>query len=208
MARGRHVFVSKDGMPLPEWTKLPGYVACHDVSDMQLSLPLPFDVIWIRLVHAESGCRLNMELLRQVSTLAHTVVMSDLPDESQALEAFQAGARGYCNSHSNRKILSLIARVVQEGGLWIGESLMQRIVTGVSAYQLKHAKSDQGDVLATLTAREREVAKTIASGASNKLVARQLGISERTVKAHVSAIFNKLDVKDRLSLSIKINNLG
>ena len=53
--------------------------------------------------------------------------------------------------------------------------------------------------------REAQVVDAAALGASNKVIARQLGISERTVKAHLSAVFEKLDVNDRLKLALLVN---
>jgi two-component system nitrate/nitrite response regulator NarL len=62
------------------------------------------------------------------------------------------------------------------------------------------------DLAAVLTQRELEVARTVVSGASNKEIARQLGITERTVKSHVGAIFEKLQVRDRLQLAMLIRD--
>jgi DNA-binding NarL/FixJ family response regulator len=61
------------------------------------------------------------------------------------------------------------------------------------------------DWSAGLTEREREVARAVASGASNKEIARRLGITERSVKAHTGAIFEKLGVRDRLQLSLVVH---
>ncbi len=60
----------------------------------------------------------------------------------------------------------------------------------------------------TLTEREREVAKAVAQGASNKEIARQLDITERTIKAHVGAILEKLGARDRLQLSLIVNGIN
>jgi DNA-binding NarL/FixJ family response regulator len=58
-----------------------------------------------------------------------------------------------------------------------------------------------------LSDRERQVAQLVASGSSNREVAEQLSISERTAKAHLTSIFEKLGLRDRLQLSLKINGL-
>lgn len=60
---------------------------------------------------------------------------------------------------------------------------------------------------ALLSERELQAAKLVAGGASNKEIADQLAITERTVKAHLSAIFEKLGVRDRLQLSLRINGV-
>ena len=65
--------------------------------------------------------------------------------------------------------------------------------------------SESEDILAALTKRELEVARLVANGSSNKEIARQLGITERTVKAHVGAVFQKLNVRDRLQLALIVS---
>lgn len=59
--------------------------------------------------------------------------------------------------------------------------------------------------MATLTRREQEVASAVANGSSNKEIARQLGITERTVKAHTGSVFQKLNARDRLHLALMVN---
>jgi two-component system nitrate/nitrite response regulator NarL len=62
--------------------------------------------------------------------------------------------------------------------------------------------------IAHLTPRELEVAQMVHLGGNNKLIARELDISERTVKAHLSAIFRKLDIENRLHLALFFNKLS
>eukprot|EP01139_Manchomonas_bermudensis_P025440 Amastigsp_a845383_9.p1 type:complete len:144 gc:universal Amastigsp_a845383_9:1-432(+) len=134
------------------------------------------------------------------------VVLSDRPTDEEALAAFAAGARGYCNTHAAAQLLVQIAVVVLQGGLWIGESLMRRLVTATGRIQADIEPVAEGETWSKgLTDREREVARTLATGASNKEIARALGITDRTVKAHVGSIFEKLQVRDRLQLSLRVN---
>jgi len=127
---------------------------------------------------------------------------------------FSAGVRGYCNAHATAANLRRVANVVQAGGLWIGEALMQRLLTATRTAMLRKPvvppaidenASASEDRLSVLSKRELEVARTVAGGSSNKEVARQLGITERTVKAHVGAVFQKLNVRDRLHLALIVN---
>jgi RNA polymerase sigma factor (sigma-70 family) len=68
----------------------------------------------------------------------------------------------------------------------------------------ENARRAVGALLASLTERERGVAEAVASGLSNKEVARRLGITERTVKAHLSSAFRKLGVRDRMQLVVRL----
>lgn len=164
-------------------------------------------LVWLRL---EQGVPVAVQLERLAPSLKllPCVVLSDRPTDDEALAAFSAGARGYCNTHAAAQVLIQVAAVVLQGGLWIGESLMQRLVSATSRIQAA-ASVTVSPVKQTwtehLTDREKEVAITLATGASNKEIARSLGITERTVKAHVGAILEKLQVRDRLQLSLVVN---
>ncbi|MDP1741761.1 MAG: response regulator transcription factor [Polaromonas sp.] len=135
------------------------------------------------------------------------IVLSDRPTDEEALAAFAAGVRGYCNTHAAAQLLIQIASVVLQGGLWIGEPLMQRLISATSRIQATSGRIGAGlDTWSqNLTEREKEVALTIARGSSNKEIAKALGITERTVKAHVGSILDKLQVRDRLQLSLIVN---
>jgi DNA-binding NarL/FixJ family response regulator len=150
----------------------------------------------------------QIERLAPRLKLIPCVVLSDTPSDDEAIAAFSAGARGYCNTHAVAQVLIQIAAVVLQGGLWIGESLMQRLVSATSRVQTQAggaAVPGGASWSEDLTGREKEVATTLAAGASNKEIARALGITERTVKAHVGAILEKLHVRDRLQLSLVVN---
>lgn len=157
---------------------------------------------WIRLVAGRPVDEQVVEARKRLGPVP-IIVLSDTPSDQEALAAFSAAARAYCNSHATPEVLLQVARVVEQGGLWIGESLMKRLVQATAGI----APAAPASVPAwesRLTAREREVAQAVASGASNKEVARQLGITERTVKAHLTAIMDKLGVRDRLQLALTV----
>ena len=132
------------------------------------------------------------------------VILSNLPSEQEGLLSFAAGASGYCNALAVPETLCQVAAVVEQGGLWVGQDLMKRLFSAMSA---RTGLSASENSLSDLSPREAQVAQAVARGATNKEVARALGITERTVKAHVSAIFSKLDVRDRLQLSLLVNGV-
>lgn len=133
------------------------------------------------------------------------IVMSDIPNDLEALAAFSVAARGYCNTHAGAQVLRNVAGVVAQGGLWIGESIMLRLLGAPLAEPL--AAADGRQSWATeLTEREREVAMAVAQGESNRDIAAKLGITERTIKAHVGAVLSKLKIKSRLQLALLVKN--
>ncbi|PKO46491.1 MAG: helix-turn-helix transcriptional regulator [Betaproteobacteria bacterium HGW-Betaproteobacteria-4] len=135
------------------------------------------------------------------------VILADEPDDAIIADAFALGASGCCNTYAAPEVLRQVALVVQNGGLWIGQSLLRRLVGSTSRAIEARAEVTADTWSALLSERESQVAKLVAGGASNKEIADQLAITERTVKAHLSAIFEKLGVRDRLQLSLRINGV-
>ena len=204
MIVSQHLFLSDTGKVLPHWQQAFADLKAMRFADPAMVLPAP-DIFWLRL-RAEQPFREQLLAAREQVGQHQYVVMSDLPNDDEALAVFALGARGYCNSHASVAVLQQIATVVLQGGLWIGASLMQRMV-GMSAQAVSPApKTPAKDLAALLTPRELEVAQIVVSGASNKEIAAKLGIAERTVKSHVGAIFEKLGVRDRLQLALLIRN--
>ncbi|KAF0166148.1 MAG: LuxR family transcriptional regulator [Rhodocyclaceae bacterium] len=170
-------------------------------------------LVWLRLDDVHPALE-QLAVLRKAIGTSPVIALSNHPDNEEALSLFSAGVRGYCNAHAAAANLRQVANVVQAGGLWIGEALMQRLLastqTAMSRIPVSVSAMDEGvspsaERLSLLTKRELEVARTVAGGSSNKEIARQLGITERTVKAHVGAVFQKLKVRDRLHLALVVN---
>lgn len=135
------------------------------------------------------------------------VATSSTPSDDGAIAALDVGCAGYCHSFAQADILQQVAQVVATGHVWIGSSLMQRLI---------HSANRAATLIATpvdtwragLTPRELEIAEMAAKGASNQEIADRCSISERTVKAHLSAIFEKLGVVDRLQLALKVHGIA
>lgn len=208
----QHLFVCPTGEALPRW--LQAFPTAKVVAAGSAIKRLPATaLVWLRL-DSERPALEQLAVLRKVVGTSPLIALSNRPDNEEALALFSAGVRGYCNAHATAANLRQVANVVQAGGLWIGEALMQRLLTStqsamsripVAASTLDEGASASADRLSLLTKRELEVARTVAGGSSNKEIARQLGITERTVKAHVGAVFQKLGVRDRLHLALVVN---
>lgn len=137
------------------------------------------------------------------------VVLADEPDEATVMRALAAGASGCCNSRAAPEVLRQVALVVGNGGLWVGQSLLQRLIGSTSRILGQQAPVRTNDEWCSkLSEREQQVARLVSAGSSNKEIAERLAITERTVKAHLTAIFEKLGLRDRLQLSLRINGLA
>ena len=123
--------------------------------------------------------------LRDVAPDTRVVVFTAFDRDEQIVGALRAGAQGYILKGAPRQELFHAIRVVHAGG-----SLLEPVVASKLLRQVRH------DVDA-LTARELEVLRLLARGASNKNIGKELFISERTVKFHVSSLLAKLGAANR-----------
>lgn len=132
------------------------------------------------------------------------VVASASPNDEQGTQALGAGAHGYCHSYAQPAALAQALEVVASGGIWMGRSLVSRLLKLVTERAQDAYAWDAG----RLTEREITVARYAASGQANAQIAEALGITERTVKAHLSAVFDKLGVTDRLQLALLVHGIS
>lgn len=205
MKQSRHCFVSEIGELLPRWLEAFPKAVGLRFADVAKSGPAPTHV-WVRLPPGKPVAPLLAEVRRQFGNLP-CIVLSDLPDDDQAIASFSAAARAYCNTHASPAYLRQVAEVVGQGGLWIGEALMSRLVGAGNRIEPKTPVESSDSWAALLTPREQEVARAIAGGASNKVIARALGDAERTVKLHVGAVLEKLGVRDRLQVALIVSGV-
>lgn len=215
-----HCFLSKSGERLDAWQQAFSDALVLPSVGVE-NLPSQIACVWLRLTGestvAEQIAQLRSRFAQNVPPPC-LIVMSDIPSDLEALAVFSVGARGYCNAHAGVEVLQNIATVVTQGGMWIGEGIMQRLLlaprgdterpsTPTSSKAPAGAKTTPETAWrAQLTSREAEVALAVAQGASNREIAVQLGITERTVKAHVGAILEKFEIKSRLQLALIVKD--
>lgn len=206
----KSVFISHDTGLVAHWrTALAGSTSLvldsfnalqefHPTQDcliwVDLSLPdLPEweDLRWTHLMEEPR--------IRLIST-------SSAPTDDEGIHALDAGCMAFCHAFSDAATLQQVKQVVEAGHVWIGKSLMRRLIHGAgSAAPIKSTPDRQW--ANKLTHREKEIAALAANGASNQQIAQQCQISERTVKAHLGATFEKLHVTDRLQLALRVHGI-
>ena len=136
------------------------------------------------------------------------VIASIRPNDHEASRTFTAGSSGYLHAYSPIPVLESALQSVSAGSVWMGRSLVNRILQEIDR-RLKPGQESKGQAWAdSLTLREKEVAQRAAVGRSNQEIADELGITERTVRAHMTAIFEKLGVADRLTLALKVHGIS
>ncbi len=200
----RDIFICPHGNLLENWSE-----ACPKalVSTSVVTVPVNEPVIfWLHSnANGQDWLEKTMTAITKKFQVSKIVVLANSPNQAEALAVISKGAAGYCHAYSSAKVLSELKMVILHGGIWLGRDLLQTLI-GASR-ELVHNPSEQvQQALSLLTAREKEVALEASTGLSNKEIARGLNISERTVKAHISAALDKLGLKDRLQLALVLNN--
>lgn len=204
------ILVTQDKGLLTHWQKAFGTAKQTVVSNMEDFLrlrPVSASIAWIDLSRANHPAwtapvwqdTLKSEHLRIVAA-------SSNPNDDEAMLALDAGCAAYCHAYSDAATLKQVREVVDTEHVWIGKSLMQRLLHGVNRMVPPPPVPDSSWREA-LTQREIEVAALAANGASNQAIATQCQISERTVKAHLSAVFTKLNITDRLQLALRVHGI-
>jgi DNA-binding NarL/FixJ family response regulator len=131
------------------------------------------------------------------------VLTADL-DENEVLEAIRLGVRGVVLKEMATQQLLQCVRKVYRGGDWLEKNSVKRALEGLLQQEARGVRQDS----TLLTAREKELVRLVAQGLRNKEVARELSISEGTVKIHLHNIYEKLSVKGRMELAMFAKNKG
>ena len=130
-----------------------------------------------------------MRELRVLLPRTRVVVLTSFADDSRLLAAIQAGAAGYLLKNVAPRELARAVRAAHAGEALLDPAVAARLVAAIA--------QPGGAPAEHLTGREREVLQLITKGRSNKRIAAELGISEKTVKTHVGHVLAKLGVNDR-----------
>jgi two-component system nitrate/nitrite response regulator NarL len=146
----------------------------------------------------------GIEVLRELASIPHqvrTIVLTAAIEKEQIVEALQLGARGILFKASALQLVTQCIQKVVAGEYWVGHEA----VTSLVDYLLGLKQGTEGKAAQNLpefTPREREIISAIVTGQANKEIAARLSLSEDTVKHHLSNIFDKAGVSNRLELAI------
>jgi DNA-binding NarL/FixJ family response regulator len=122
----------------------------------------------------------------------HVLVLTSFSDQARILDALQAGAEGYLLKHSEPEVILAGIREIVSGGSPLDPKAARVLLT--------NRRSPGPET--KLTDREQEVLDMVGAGLPNKTIARRLGISERTVKAHLTNVYQRLGVTDRTQAAL------
>jgi two-component system, NarL family, nitrate/nitrite response regulator NarL len=182
----------------PEMTVVGEAVNCAEALSLTGSARPDLILLDIDLGN-ENGLDFLVEL-RALDTQIRVLILTEIKDPATHRRAAKLGAAGLVLKDQPTDVLLKAIKKVHEGEAWLDRSLMGSLLSELTRTD-KKVDSEEAR-LENLTAREREVISLIAEGLKNKQIAARLFISETTVTHHLSSIFSKLGVSDRLELVI------
>jgi DNA-binding NarL/FixJ family response regulator len=144
--------------------------------------------------------------LRQLEHPPHVVVLTTFQADEQVLAALRAGASGFLVKDTPPADIINGIRLVASGEAIVSPSVTRTLLDHFADSGAAGRRAEASRRLASLTEREREVAAAVGAGASNADIGRSLFMSEATVKAHVSRLFTKLDVTNRVQIAIVVHD--
>jgi two-component system nitrate/nitrite response regulator NarL len=146
----------------------------------------------------------GLEVVRELSkagSSCRVILLNASFDRPQVLEWLRAGARGFIAKHSSVELMIKSIRTVMAGQYWIGRESVSDLIGSL----VPRRSSGQGEPSADrpdLSKRELQIVSAVAAGFGNKDIAARLSLSEHTVKHHLSNIFDKLGVTNRLEVAL------
>ncbi len=161
------------------------------------------DVILMDLVMPGMDGITAIGALRQAGSAAPVVVLTSSASEEHVLPAVRAGASGYLLKDADPSEVERAIRAAAAGQALVDPAVAARLLREVAAPSASPVTG-----IDDLTAREREVLMLVASGRTNRQIARSLGVAEKTVKTHVSHVLGKLGVADRTQAALAAVRAG
>ncbi|WP_415903110.1 LuxR C-terminal-related transcriptional regulator [Neptuniibacter sp. QD29_5] len=204
-------FVGNRPKVLERWFKLladwqPEIIDSYEISSKLLEVQHS-----IVLLHLSSVDEKDAQLIfrfKKDNPKVILIVCTDVPNEDEGIKVLQSGANGYTNTYVTGSLLTEVVKTVLRGDIWAGPELLQkllkRLLGKMPVTDRKVDTAESVDCFEGLSSREHDVLSVLTTGASNKEIARKLDITERTVKAHLSSIFQKTGATDRVSLVLMV----
>jgi len=141
-----------------------------------------------------------MSALKTVRPSVRIIVTGPDGNDEDILRAIAAGAKGYVADDASAAIFKQAIRAVHSGSVWAPRRVLATFIERVTASTTaRHVKSQDGPLVSF---RQRQVLGFLAVGSSNREIAKELGLTERTVKAHVAELLRKIGAPNRIALSV------
>ncbi len=159
------------------------------------------DILLLDLAMPRSNGLQALQELIDLGFPIRPVLLTAAIDPAETIQALQLGARGVILKESATQLLYKCLLAVMSGEFWVGHERVHDIVQHLRTAG-REAEAKAATPAMMLTRRELQIVAAIVEGASNKDIGQQFGLSEQTVKNHLSHIFDKVGVSNRLELAL------
>jgi DNA-binding NarL/FixJ family response regulator len=180
----------------PEFGQSPLLPVIGTLDELMASLELEYLVIDLNA--SARGLQTIREIRRQRPAL-RLIVIGPAGNDALVIDSIIGGARAYLDMTAGPRVVREAIEVVVSGSIWAPRRLLSRLIDRL-LLSTEGGVSQSGP---NLTARERQVMDLILLARSNREIARELGIEERTVKAHVGRLMRKTGAENRIDLSMR-----
>lgn len=175
-------------------------ISCKDEFDCIRHLgEYPQSILLLHINSFDGPIAKFLKKIRYDYPEAHTMLLSDVPHFQEGLTLLRMGVNGYGNSYLNRDHLLHALSVIADGNIWLYPKFLDILIKETYA---SSGHTEQIKSLSKLSKRELQIAEFVAQGLNNQEIAERTQITVRTVKAHITSIFEKLHLSDRLSLAL------
>ena len=176
--------------------------ATDGLKALSLTKSLQPDILLLDVRMPELDGLEALPRIRATCPMTKVLVLSGFPEDEFIARALELGAKGYLLKTLTHKDLLKAIHATHAGELWAERKVLAAVFETM-VHKLRGPSLCQPDLRQPLTEREQEIVKHVIQGMTNKEVATQLGISDATVKTHMTNIFSKLKVSRRLQLLLR-----
>lgn len=163
----------------------PGYWTEHDI-------PAEVNVIIVESSACENRLRIELPPILALATT---------PTIEEAIKLLSIGVKGYGNRKMREENLFLALETIKSGHIWLPPDILIRMIDLIPRRQ--HAPPENAH-FSRLSKREKEVAEYVVRGMTNQEIAEKMFVSLRTIKAHLSSIYDKTGLRNRLELGLRL----
>lgn len=171
--------------------------AQNGVEAVELAGALRPDIILLDLVMPQMDGLEALARIKEEDPEARVLVVTSFADDERVFPAIKAGALGYCLKEASPDLLVQAIRDVCRDELWLHPTIARKVIA-----ELSQPKEDLPPTSDPLTQRELDVLRLVARGLSNQDIARELVLSEATVRYHVTNILGKLHLANRTQAAL------
>jgi two-component system, NarL family, response regulator DegU len=167
------------------------------------------DIMLLDLKMPKGDVVQNLLEIAARSPATRVMILTAFSDEENVLNAAKGGAKGYVPKGVPSATLVQAIKHVQSGGVWIDKEMpswetFEEIAQAQSQAQVRDVAPQLNDSISALTKREMEILRLVAEGLTNEEIGKKIFISEKTVKTHLTNIFDKLKVNNRFKAALML----